>query len=195
MTNPTPLLDFLSSRRSVKAQMLTEPAPDDATLAALLQTGMSAPDHGAIRPWRFKVIRGDDRTKLSDLFETALRKRDPAVDDEMIATIRSKPLRSPLIIAIGVNVVEGHPKVPVIEQVVATACATEHFLLAAHAAGYGAVLLTGWPAFDETVRLGLGFEKKDKMVGFVYLGTPVEEPRSIARPDVRQYMENWNGPA
>ena len=90
---------------------------------------------------------------------------------------------------------EGHPKVPVIEQVVATACATEHFLLAAHAAGYGAVLLTGWPAFDETVRLGLGFEKKDKMIGFVYLGTPAEDPRSIARPDVRQFMKSWNGPA
>lgn len=174
--------------------MLTEPAPDDATLISLLQTGMSAPDHGAIRPWRFKIIRGADREKLSDLFETAFRARDPSVDEEIIAEIRSKPMRSPLIVAIGVSVVEGHPKVPVIEQVVAAACATEHFLLAAHASGYGAVLLTGWPAFDESVRLGLGFEKKDKMIGFVYLGTPVEDPRSVARPDVRQFIETWSGP-
>lgn len=193
MSDKSVVLSHISERRSVKADMLIEPAPDDAQLTALLQTCMSAPDHGAIRPWRFKVIRGDDRHKLSDLFEAALRKRDPAVDDQAVATIRSKPLRSPLIVAVGVDVMENHPKVPVEEQLVAAACATQNLLLAAPAAGWGAILLTGWPAFDDTVRAGLGFQPKDKLVGFVYLGTPSEAPRPMARPDVSAFIENWPG--
>ncbi len=193
MSDKSVVLSHISERRSVKADMLIEPAPNDAQLTALLQTCMSAPDHGAIRPWRFKVIRGDDRHKLSDLFEAALRKRDPAVDDQTVATIRSKPLRSPLIVAVGVDVMENHPKVPVEEQLVAAACATQNLLLAAPAAGWGAILLTGWPAFDDTVRAGLGFQPKDKLVGFVYLGTPSETPRPMARPDVSAFIENWSG--
>lgn len=193
MTDPQSYLDFISGRRSVKADLLIDPAPSDDVLAGLLQTGMSAPDHGALRPWRFKIIRGDARLKLSDLFETALRRNDPQATEEMVAIIRSKPMRSPLILAIGVDIVENHPKVPPEEQLVAAACATENILLAAHAAGWGSVLLTGWPAFDETVRLGLGFQKKDRLVGFLYIGTISESPRTMARPDVAQFIENWTG--
>lgn len=186
-------LDFIARRRSVKAALLSDPAPSDSELQDLLQTCMSAPDHGAIRPWRFKVIRGAAREKLSDLFETALRLREPGCDDEAIKSIRSKPMRSPLIIAVGVEIRENHPKVPAEEQLVAVACATQNLLLAADAAGWGAILLTGWPAFDSTVRQGLGFADKDKLVGFVYIGTATETPREMVRPDVRQFIETWNG--
>lgn len=191
MSDPQTILDFIANRRSVKAALLMEPAPSDEELQDLLQVCMSAPDHGAIRPWRFKVIRAEDREKLSDLFEAALRKREPEVDEEAVANIRSKPMRSPLIVAVGVDVMENHPKVPAEEQLVAAACATQNLLLAAQAAGWGAVLLTGWPAFDETVRTGLGFAEKDKLVGFVYLGTPSETPRPMTRPEAGQFIESW----
>lgn len=191
MSDTQTVLDFITNRRSVKAALLVEPAPSDAELQDLLQVCMSAPDHGAIRPWRFKVIRGDDRRALSDLFAEALRKREPDADEDAIANIRSKPLRSPLIVAVGVDVMENHPKVPAEEQLVAAACATQNLLMAAQAAGWGAVLLTGWPAFDKTVRIGLGFAPKDKLVGFVYLGTPSEIPRPMQRPDAGQFIENW----
>lgn len=187
------VLSAIASRRSVKAALLADPTPDDAALTDLIQVAMSAPDHGAIRPWRFKIIRGDARVRLSDLFEKALVTRDPDADADAIANIRSKPMRSPLILAVGADIMENHPKVPAEEQLVATACAVQNLLLALHVAGWGAVLLTGWPAFDETVRLGLGFQKKDRMVGFVYIGTPTEAPRTMERPDATQFIQNWTG--
>lgn len=186
-------LDFIANRRSVKAALLSDPAPSDGELKEMLQACMSAPDHGAIRPWRFKIIRGADREKLSDLFEAALRVREPDCDAEAIAAIRSKPMRSPLIVAIGAEIMQNHPKVPAEEQLVATACITQNLLLAAHAKGWGAILLTGWPAFDPTVRQGLGFQDKDRLVGFVYMGTPTETPRDMTRPDAGQYISNWSG--
>ena len=193
MTDSQTFLDLIATRRSVKATLLKEPAPTDEELNTLLQIAMSAPDHGAIRPWRFKVIRGEARGRMGDLFAQALQAKDPYTCEEELETIRGTPLRFPLIIAVGVDIVENHPKVPPTEQVIATACATQNLLLAAHAAGWGAVLLTGWVAYDPLVRRGLGFRDKDEMVGFVYLGTPSETPRSVTRPDVRRFTEVWTG--
>ena len=186
-------LAFIASRRSIKPAIMEGPAPDDGQLSELLQASMSAPDHGAIRPWRFKIIRDEDRLALSDLFEKALRVRNPAVDDEEVEKMRGKPMRAPLIVAVGVDVMENHPKVPREEQVVAAACATQNFLLAAHAMGWGAILLTGWPAHDETVKAGLGFAEKDSVVGFVYMGTPNEDPREMTRPNATNFTETWTG--
>src|SRR5690606_29029944 len=47
---------------------LGEPAPDDATLHAILEAALRAPDHAALRPWRIFVVRGQAREKLGDLF-------------------------------------------------------------------------------------------------------------------------------
>lgn len=185
------VLNALNQRQSVKADLLTDPAPTDAELQDILQAGMSAPDHGAIRPWRFKVIRGNDRHQLSDLFARALTAKEPAADDDAIAMIRSKPLRSPLIVAICAEIMEDHPKVPPVEQIVATACATQNILLAAGEKGYGAVLLSGWPAHDKTVKEGLGLQEKDEIVGFLYMGTPSEEPREKKRPEVGKFISHW----
>lgn len=193
MADASEILDFIAGRRSVKAALLVDPAPNDAELGELLQSSMSAPDHGAIRPWRFKVIRGDARHRLSDVFEKALRAREPDADEEAITKIRSKPLRSPLIVAVVAEIMPNHPKVPPWEQVVATACATQNFLLAAQAAGWGAVLLTGWPAEDATVKHALGFAEKDQIVGFVYMGTPNETPRKMTRPDAAAFTSAWVG--
>lgn len=185
------ILNALNQRQSVKADLLGDPVPDDAELQDILQAGMSAPDHGAVRPWRFKIIRGEDRNHLAGLFAKALKANDPTADDEAIATIRSKPMRSPLIVAVCAEIMENHPKVPPVEQIVATACATQNILLAANEKGYGAILLSGWPAHDKTVKEGLGLQAKDEIVGFLYLGTPTEAPREKKRPEVTKFISNW----
>lgn len=190
-TSKDTILDFLKGRNSVKAQMLGDPAPDDAELESLLAAAMSAPDHGAVRPWRFLAIRGDNRTRLSDLFEKALKIREPGADQDAIDTIRSKPQRSPLIVAAVAEVMENHPKVPPLEQVIATGCAVQQFLLACEAAGYGAILLTGWPAHDATVREGLGFQEKDTVIGFIYIGTPTDSVRQKPRPEPAKFLRHW----
>ena len=197
MGDPTSdqLIGFLSSRQSIKAVELNDPAPDDAALERLLTAAVTAPDHGAIRPWRFLAIRGEARERLADVFEAAQRARDPNVSDEDVATLRSKPLRSPLIVAVVAEITENHPKVPPEEQVVAAACATQNFLLAAHADGWGAILLTGWTAQDPNVRKALGFAEKDQIIGYVYMGTPSEAQRTKKRPEPIRFLSAWDGPA
>lgn len=187
------VMDAMLTRRSTKADTLGEPAPRGETLVDLLQAGMSAPDHGAIRPWRFKVIDGKARERLGDVFADALRRREPKADAEALEAIRSKPLRAPLIVAVCAEIMGNHPKVPAVEQIVSAACVAQNVLTAAHARGYGAILLSGWPAYDPHVKQALGLADKDAIVGFLYLGTPREAPRDKKRPAAADFLSIWDG--
>ena len=144
------MIDDLLSRASVTD--FEEPGPDDEAIRMILSAAVCAPDHGKLRPWRFYVIRGAARTRLSELFACALARRDPAAGDAQLAKERAKPLRSPLTIAVVARVVEGH-KIPVLEQVISTGAAAMNILNAVHALGFGAKWVTGANCYDPAVPL------------------------------------------
>jgi len=193
--SPDALIDFIASRQSFKAIDLSDPAPDDAELERLLAAAVAAPDHGALRPWRFVTIRDEARERLAEVFERAQRARDPQSCEEDVLALKQKPLRSPLIVAVAAEITENHPKVPPEEQVIAAACAAQNFMLAAHAAGWGAILLTGWTAHDPLVRQALGFQEKDRLIGWIYMGRPPAEYRVKKRPEPAKYLADWSAPA
>src|SRR5262249_48050955 len=89
-------IDLLLTRES--ALKLDAPAPPEADLDKMFQSGVRAPDHGRLRPWRFVVIEGDKREKLGDLMAEAMRRRDPSVNDDMLAREKAKPMRAPTIV-------------------------------------------------------------------------------------------------
>lgn len=184
-------LETIAARRSVKADNLVEPAPRGGALEAILQAATSAPDHGGLKPWRFAVIEGAGRERLGAVFAEALRARKQDATQEEIAAIRAKPLRAPLIVAVWAEIVENHPKVPPVEQLLCAAMGVENMLLAAQAQGFGAVLLTGPNAYDPAVKRALGLAEKDEMVGFVYLGTAKQAPLAKPRADARTLTRAW----
>ena len=69
------VFEAITTRASATA--LTEPGPSDAQIAALLQAGACAPDHGRLRPWRFLVVRGKAREELGDLMAAARERDNP----------------------------------------------------------------------------------------------------------------------
>ena len=54
------IAETLSQRVSVLQRDMNGGAVDDAHLKIAIQAGMSAPDHGAKRPYRFAIASGDD---------------------------------------------------------------------------------------------------------------------------------------
>jgi len=186
------LLETLIERQSTPPRLMNEnggPTPSD--IQDILRAAISAPDHGAIRPWRFVVIEGKNRAILGQTFADALKMRDPEASEEAIQKELNRPLRAPTVIAILARVVNDRPNVPRIEQIVATACAAQNMLVAANAKGFGGILLTGKNAHDPNVRAFFGLNPDDELVSFLYLGKPNGEQPSKSRPDPNGFIEEF----
>ena len=184
-------LEAMFSRNSVPARLLNEPAPEGAELQEILDCAMRAPDHGALRPWRFLIIRGDARQRLGEVFAEALCRRDPLADAEARQKEIGRPMRSPLIVAVCAKIVDDHPKVPPVEQIVACGAAAQNMMNAAHAKGYASIMLTGANAHDPLVKQALGLEPRDEIIGFLYFGTPDAAPRLKKRPRAEEFTGEW----
>src|SRR5580692_2118429 len=156
------VIEDLLSRASVK--LLTDPAPDDATLRAVFEAAVRAPDHGKLRPWRFFVVRGDARRQLSDLFVAGVKRREPGANAAQIEKEREKPLRAPVTIAVVAKTVAGH-KIPEIEQTLSAAAAAMNILNAVHALGFAAKWVTGANCYDTEFQRAFGLDSADRLIG------------------------------
>ncbi len=186
-------LEFLQSRHSMPVRFLGAGQPSAAELEQVFQAAMSAPDHGALRPWRFLTLDAPAMDKLGALFVAGLLAREPDASEETQEMVRGKAKRTPLLIVAAAEITEGHPKVPPIEQIISAAAATEHVLLALHALGYGAMLVTGPNAYAPEVKAGLGLAAKDAIIGFILVGSRAGETRDKTRPAAKDCYRAWHG--
>ena len=86
-----------------------------------------------------------------------------------------------------------HFKVPKSEQLLAAACAAHGILLAAYAQGIGAVWRTGELSYSAHVAKGLGLGAGEEVIGFLYLGTAQNPPRTAAKEDLTAFVSAWTG--
>jgi nitroreductase len=162
------LLTAIDTRSS--SGRLTQPGPTPLHLTRILDAAAHAPDHGRMRPWRLIVLDDAARTRFAAAAAEAKRRRTPALNSEQLAAEREKLLRSPTIVVVGC-VVRENPKVPEIEQVIATGAAAQNLFLAAHDLGYGVMWKTGAAAYDPDVKAVVGLAPQDHIVGIMHLGT------------------------
>ena len=177
------VLEALLNRKSTPPRLMDDQGPSPADVQDMMCAAMTAPDHGAIRPWRFVIIEGEDRAMLGQVFAEALRRRDPNATEEAIAKEVGRPLRAPTVIAILARVTLDRPNVPPVEQIVAAGCAAQNMLLAAEAKGFGAILLTGKNAQDSHVKAFFDMKNEDEIIGFLYVGRaagPVPDKERMA---------------
>lgn len=186
-------IDSLMTRTSVPPKLLTNPGPDDAQIDGFLAAGMRAPDHGAMQPWRFHIVRGAARARLGELFVEALTKRDPAAPADAIEKERLRTSFAPVAIVVCAKISEANPNVPPVEQIVTTGAAVQNVLTAAHAAGFGAFLATGKNARDPHVKAAFDLEEQDEIIGFLYIGTPRTPQSEKPRPDPKTFTTEWTG--
>jgi nitroreductase len=111
----------------------------------------------------------------------SLKRRNPDSSEEKLNVERARPLRAPVLIAVGVDK-PVEEKVVEIENVCAAAAAAQNILLAAHALGLGAMWRTGPAAEDPEVKRFLGLDPDQHLIGFIYIGYPNLEPKDWDRP-------------
>lgn len=176
-------LALLSQRRSSKILHFGAVGPNAAELEALLSIAARVPDHGKLGPWRFAIIEGAARARLSgDLAEIIAG--DPGIDADRLAIERKRFLNAPVCVMV-VSAPAAHPKIPEWEQVLSAGAVCFNLLVAAHAMGFAGVWLTEWPAYDDRARSALGLKPGERVAGFVHLGQAAQNPTERVRADVR----------
>jgi nitroreductase len=154
---------------------------DRELIEKLLEAGAQAPNHHRVRPWRFVVIEGEARERMGDVMAQSLLQRQPESTPGAVDSERARPLRAPVLIAIGVDK-PSDPKVLEIENVCAAAAAAQNILLAAHALGLAAMWRTGPAATDPEIKKFLGFEPDQHLIAFIYIGYTDNPPPPWQRP-------------
>ena len=186
-TGPT-ALDVLLSRRSCAARTMTAPGPSKAQLADILLAGARVPDHGKLAPWRFIVFEGDGRERFADILVNilTLEGADPTLVDEW----RTRITCAPVMIGV-VSSARELIKIPVWEQELSAGAVCQNILIAAHALGYVANWLTEWYAYHPAVKQKIGLKPGERMAGFLYIGTPTEQPQDRPRPDMSKIVAHF----
>lgn len=183
------VLELLRSRRSMPR--VRPECPPREIIEQVIDAAVWAPNHHLTEPWRFIVLTGEARRGLGDAMARGRLIRDGAVDPAKLDALRRKPLRAPVIVAVGVIPASHEPEVE-IEEICAGAAAIQNLLLAAHGLGLAAMWRTGEAVFDPEVKVFLGLPADAHLLGFIYLGYPDGEPPRRTRRPAREFT-TWFG--
>lgn len=175
-------LTAIYTRQSI-SRLKPDPVPR-AAIEQILGAAVQAPNHHRNRPWHFVVLEGSARERLGDVMADSYRKLVPTAADEAVAVERRRPLRAPVLIAVGIDPA-GPPKIVEIENICSGAAAVQNLLLAAHDLGLGAIWRTGAAATDPAVKHFLGFTQEQTIIAIVYVGYPEEEHPVLPRPSFK----------
>lgn len=184
-------LALLATRRSGKPRDLVAPGPTRDQLVGMIQLAGRTPDHGKLAPWRFVIVPDERRDAFAARLVEAYRAERPAAArlelDAMYQFARQAPA---LVVALSSPRLESH--IPLWEQELSAGAACMNLLHAAHAHGFVAGWLTGWPAFSDAVRDLFG-AAPERIAGFMFIGTPGRALEERPRPDPATLWSEWAG--
>ncbi|MCL6740430.1 nitroreductase [Sphingomonas sp. RB56-2] len=182
-------LSLLQTRRSGKPRDLIAPGPSDVELTQILNIAARIPDHGKLAPWRFVIVRPDQRAALARLLYQALPEFDPGAAEAHYAKELEFAHQAPVMVALVSAPVADH-KIPVWEQELSCGAAGMNLLHAATALGYAAGWITGWRAYSPRVSASF-CEEGERIAGFIFIGTPQSPLEERPRPDLTQLVRDW----
>lgn len=175
-------LDFLLSRKSYPAKMLTAPYPGREEITEMLTAAARTPDHGKLEPWRFIVLNSAALDRLAD----AIEKRGPEMGEDPEKVAKSvATYRGAGCAVVVVSSPVALDKIPTSEQIYSAGGACLALVNAATAAGWGASWISGWFSHDRTfIEENLGLERHETVAGIIHLGTMKAEAPDRPRPDL-----------
>lgn len=188
-------LELLARRRSVKADKLVAPGPDEGQLRKILTIAARVPDHKKLAPWRFVVFAGDARAAFGDIMATACQGEEKEPPSRVRLDLeRQRFLRAPLVVAVVSRIVP-HRSAPDWEQTLSAGAACYNLCLAANAMGFATNWLTEWIAYSPAIAAALGLAAHERVAGFIYIGTAREAPEERERPVLDDLVTHWHRPA
>jgi coenzyme F420-0:L-glutamate ligase / coenzyme F420-1:gamma-L-glutamate ligase len=199
------LLEVIRTRRSIRR--FEERAVSRGDLDRLLEAARWAPSNHNRQPWRFVVL--EDRGQIRDLAERIRHGMEHKLKSlpevaagfagelthygtifsaapVLIAALHKQP------IAVGSSLWDGVRNPSLVSgEPISVAMAMQNLLLAAHALGLGACVLTA-PLLAENAAEALGQPVGYELTAFIALGYPAEAPEPPRRKNLENIAEFRN---
>lgn len=179
-------IQFMRERSSQNA--LLAPAPTKEEWQDVLEAASRAADHGAIKPWRYRVYTGNSLDALGECYWQHALATTPEMPLAKKDNFVQKAHRAPAVLVV-TAALEDHAKIPKIEQTMAVSAASQQVLLGLNALGYGAIWRTGPVAHSELTKELLGIEAHHQVIGFIYVGTPKAIEKRVKEVDLTGHLE------
>lgn len=187
-------LGYLRSRRSGKPREMVGPGPSAEQLRDMIALASRTPDHGKLNPWRFVIVEREQRADLADLLRRALTENDPGATAAHRQKADEFAHGGEALVVLLSAPVHGH-KIPLWEQELSAGAVAMNLLHAGHVLGFVGSWLTGWAAYDPTVRAAFCLGE-ERIAGFFFFGSPglplVERPRPDAQAVIRAWIPPQN---
>lgn len=184
-------LEALLARQRAVREFSDQPV-DDALVERILAMATRAPSARNLQTWRFVVVRDrETKAKLGAIFDE--------LGSQMYG--RGAPARTPwqdvpVLIAVCSEQAFGSDEAGMTALGASIYPAVQNLLLAARAAGLGAVLTTRWKRRESDLRPLLGLPDDVGVFAIIPVGWPVAPQRSNRRKPVAEvtYRERWGRP-
>jgi len=184
---------LLATRRSAKPRDIVAPGPDDDQLHQILSAAIRTPDHGKLAPWRFVIVREDQRDMLSRLLVDSYKAERPEAGRLELEAMDQFARQAPTLV-VALSSPRQPSKIPLWEQELSAGAACQNLLVATHALGFVGGWLSGWPAYSEKVRDAFGYPH-ERIAGFIFIGSPSRPLEERPRPDYTDVVTDWMPPA
>lgn len=167
------------------------PGPTAEDLSRIIAIAARTPDHGKLAPWRFVIVEREQRGELALLLRRALSDNDPCATPAHHQKADDFARQGEALVVLLFAPVEGH-KISLWEQELSCGAVGMNLLHAAHAMGFVGSWLTGWAAYDPTVRQSFCMGN-ERIAGFFFFGSPGAEIVERSRPDLSKLVRRWPG--
>jgi nitroreductase len=183
----------IRGRRTIK-EFSDQPVPHDL-IAALLDLAVWAPNHKLTEPWRFYVIDGAGRDRVSELARTLRHKKLLSTGAEEGVAVRKAAefaadwAKVPAIVYV-TQVVDPDPFVDR-EDYGAVCCAVQNLMLGAQAAGLASFWGTGDLAQARPLADLVGAGENERMVGLIRLGYAAPGVKAPVKRTGADQLTRW----
>jgi len=168
----------IAHRRSMGIARLSPLQVEREVLQAAFEAANWAPSHGDTEPWRFIVYQGESIHELAKIFAEAYKvsaEAEGKFKQETYEAQKDRALSSPTWIAIimqpGLDD-HGNLKMPIEEELMATACAIQNMHLSLCAHGVVGMWHSKGVSIHSYTAEKLGVKAPSRLLGFFFAGYP-----------------------
>jgi len=161
---------IINKRQSTFPKDYVDKPIDESIIRQILENANKAPTHKLTEPWRFKVLRGEAKTRFGEFLQKKYKEiMDPEKEflQKKYDSLKIKPQQAACVILVSMQRDEAE-RIPEWEEIAAVACAIQNMYLTCTAYDIGCYWSS--PKLMQYFEEFIPFNSGEKCLGIFYMG-------------------------